>query len=156
MAKSCLHVFSPSRTCILCERGETEILREELDVERARSAELRVRLQRAHGALFAFRMPEDVNQPLSAWRWNPDAMRDLQALYDLPKLLESTRPDTATGADYLDRRRALVELLRECALRLRVARDILVDEAPRTQEEVDEDDAFLVSLHAAITATERP
>lgn len=62
-------------------------LRVALDEARAQAAELRVRLQRAHGAL-------DV------WR-ESDPVRAFHARYDLKKLMLETRPDVTLGVDML-------------------------------------------------------
>jgi hypothetical protein len=66
---------------------EIAALRAALDEARAQAAELRVRLQRAHGAL-------DV------WR-ERDPVRAFNTRYDLEKLLRETRPDVALGVDLL-------------------------------------------------------
>jgi hypothetical protein len=72
------------------EAEEIAALRRQLDEARAEAADLRVRLQRAHGAL-------------AVWR-ESDPARAFRNQYDYQKLLEETRPDGASGT------RLLVEL----------------------------------------------
>jgi hypothetical protein len=75
-------------------------------------ADMRIRLQKAHGALSVFRDPQTGGKPVSEWTWNQDALRDIRALYeDLPKLLEATRPDAASGVEILDELRRTREAL---------------------------------------------
>jgi len=66
---------------------EVAVLRRQLEEARAEAADLRVRLQRAHGAL-------------AVWR-EADPVRAFRNQYDLPKLLEETRPDGASGLHLL-------------------------------------------------------
>lgn len=91
--------------------SEIEELRRQLEEEKAKSADLRIRLQKCRGALFVFRHPEDGNKPIEEWRWNPESRMDLQRLYDLPKLLAETRPEDATGIDILERMRSMRAVL---------------------------------------------
>lgn len=87
------------------ERSPSELLAE----EQATSAELRRRLQRAHGALYAFRALASAPKPFKDWEWADaaSAFAELQATCSLPELLESTRPDTASGLPLLARLREL-------------------------------------------------
>ena len=78
----------------------------------AAAADLRIRLQKVHGALHMLRHPEDGGStPREAWRFNPNAIRDLNANYNLPTLLEETRPDASSGVAILDELRRAKEAL---------------------------------------------
>jgi hypothetical protein len=76
--------------------NDVERLKEEVQRAHAEAAVRRQRLQKAHGALHAFRDPETAKLPAAQWTWNPntEALWELQQSYSLPELLESTRPDT--------------------------------------------------------------
>jgi len=71
----------------------------------AAAADLRIRLQKAHGALVVFRDPNDPTL------FNDNAVREVQALYSLPELLRQTRPDEASGVEILDELRRTKEAL---------------------------------------------
>ena len=82
----------------------------EIEAARAEAADLRARLQRAHGALCVFRHPEDgPHKPRSGWRINPKAVQTIAELYDVPQLLEDTSPEGATGLALLEELRELRE-----------------------------------------------
>jgi hypothetical protein len=90
------------------------------DEREAMRGDLRVRLQIAHGALSVLAQQDPRRQLATAPA--PDAPAKLHELYDVPKLLESTRPDLATGLPLLIRLREQAEELQ----RLRDAvRDVL-------------------------------
>lgn len=99
-----------------------------IDAAEAQAASLRTKLQAAHGALYFYRAPEDVNKPLSEWRWNPEAVRDIQSHCDLPALLDKTRPTADEGMSLLIEVRDLRQKLEEATLASLTCGDLAEEE----------------------------
>lgn len=114
---------------------------EKIEKLHAENADMRVRLQKAHGALSVFRHPEDGgHKPRAQWRLNPYASRDFGERYNLAELLEETRPDAEMGLELL------VEL-RE----LREAAEAVPAIAPTSMDTGD----VTLTLHGKVVASTR-